>query len=156
MSKRWTSDDLRNKINEGKGAFGVKSGLKSQLKSELPKRSIASEIDGKGASLNVEQCSGREPLGEAILAIRTAGTCTVRFKAYRKRLADPDGNCFKYILDAISRSGALVDDSARYVRYITEPQEKVETEAEERVEVTLEYEEVDLDNLWTDLTKDKE
>lgn len=154
MGKRWTSDDIIDKYKEGKGAFGLGiAGIKSQLKSELPKRTIGSQIDGKGSSLNVEQCSGRESLGEEVLAIRTAGTCTIRFKAYRKRLADSDGNCFKYIGDAIQRAGAVVDDSTRYVRYITEPQEKVETEAEERVEVTIEYEEVDLENLWIDLTK---
>ncbi len=124
-------------------------GLKSSLQSDIGKaKAVRSQIDGKGAVPDVERSSGPKPLGTQRVALKAAGMCTVRIKVFRRRLADPDGNCCKYTLDAIARSGALVDDSARYIRIIYEGQEKVETNEEERVEFVLEYEGVDINDLW--------
>jgi len=39
--------------------------------------------------------------------------------SYRKRLADPDGLCAKWVIDGLVKAGVLVDDSHDYVRRVT-------------------------------------
>jgi hypothetical protein len=133
-----------------KPGYGVVGGI-SRIKSSFSGPSIHSALDGKRPVQDLESDSGRQSLEAPRIAIRNSGMCTVRITAFRRRLADPDGNSFKASLDFITRSGALVDDSARYIRLVIEPQVKVETNEEERVEFVLEYECVDEDNLFVEI-----
>lgn len=148
MTKRLTQKNLAKYLKT--------NGIKPAFKPAYDTPAFNPKTSRKGEALDVEQGARSKPLGEKVLAIRTTGACVIRFKAFRKRLADSDGNCFKFIGDAIQRAGVLVDDSTRYVRYITDPQEKVEKAEDERVEVTIEFESVDLNNLWVDLTKESQ
>lgn len=53
----------------------------------------------------------------------------------RKRLADPDGICFKFVLDGIRLGGILEDDSTKEVREVRFTQEKAK---EESTKITIE------------------
>lgn len=58
--------------------------------------------------------------------------------SYRKRLADPDGICAKWAIDAICELGILSDDSAKEVAEVRYKQVKVKTESEERTVIRIE------------------
>lgn len=97
---------------------------------------------------DVERPSGLPPVQTEGDTLNYSGQSTLRIKFFRKRLADPDGNIAKYQTDFLRYCGALKDDNASEVRIILEGQVKVETEAEERTEIIVEYQGVDLNNLW--------
>jgi hypothetical protein len=135
------ADDIRNLSGRG-------------LKSSLGKTTIKSEIDNPWAGCDVESDSGYESLRAQAVSLNYTGKCVVRIKFYRRRLADYSrANCEKYLIDSLTYAGLIRDDSEKEIRLIDEGQEKVSTNEEERVEITLEYEEVDLDNLWTKKTQ---
>lgn len=141
---RITNDELQS-ILKRKG-YGIHS--------EVGKKGIASEISGAGPSGNVEPSGGYESLRQEAVALNYSGKCTVRIKFFRKRLADYSrANCEKYLIDSAVYGGIIRDDSEKEIRLIDEGQVKVDTEAEERVEINFEYEEVDLDNLWVPRTR---
>jgi hypothetical protein len=144
MATRLTEHDLALTLT--KKGYSIQSSFGKGIKSTL-----GSQVDGKGKTADVEQHTGPEPLGKKRVALRYSGPVLVRFQFFRRRLADPDGNSGKYYLDALRYAGALEDDSERHIRLVTEPQQKVETNEEERVEITLEYESVDLNNLWKEV-----
>jgi hypothetical protein len=124
-----------------------KPGVK--IVSSIGKSSVTSQVGRAGKVCDVEPDSGYESLRAQAMAVNYAGKCVVRIKFYRRRLADYSrANCEKYIIDSLTYAGLIRDDSEKEIWLVDEGQEKVETDAEERVEVTLEYSEVDLDNLW--------
>lgn len=140
--------DLKT-ITSRKGySAGIPSTIKSGVRSQFEKNTFGSPPNSKREVPDLERGTGHESLGKERFALKYSGRCTVRFKVFRRRLCDPDGNCTKYLLDALRYAGALEDDSERHIRLIYEGQEKVETNEEERVEVVLEYEEINLDDLW--------
>ena len=55
----------------------------------------------------------------------------------RHRLADPDGICAKWAIDAIVKAGILVDDSAAFVKEVRFSQEKIAKAFEEDTIITL-------------------
>ncbi len=119
------------------------------LKSEIGKSSLESEVGRPREVRNVEPDSGYESLRAQAVALNYTGKCNVRIKFFRKRLADYSrANCEKYIIDSLTYAGIIRDDSEKEIRLIDEGQEKVMTAQEERVEIILEYENVDLENLW--------
>lgn len=141
---RITTDELSN-ILKRKG-YGIQS--------EIGKKGIGSEISGAGEVRDVEPSRGYESLREEAVALNYSGICVVRIKFYRRRLADYSrANCEKYLIDSLTYAGLIRDDSEKEIRLIDEGQVKVETVQEERVEITLEYPEVDLDNLWVPRTR---
>lgn len=81
------------------------------------------------------------------LTIPYSGRCTVRLKVFRQRLTDTGNDCWKYHLDACRYLGWLADDDDATIRLEEEPHEKVKSKDEERVEITLEFDGLDLDEL---------
>jgi len=55
----------------------------------------------------------------------------------RHRLADPDGICAKWAIDAIVKSGVIEDDSAAFVKEVRFSQEKISKAFEEDTIITL-------------------
>lgn len=113
------------------------------------KRPVDTKVHDAGASPDVERSAGCPPIQSQKNTLNYSGQCVVRVKAFRRRLCDADGNCIKYHIDFLRYIGALKDDTDAAIRLIFEGQEKVGTEAEERLEITVEYPEVDFQNLWT-------
>lgn len=144
MATRLTEHELA--ITLSKKGYSIQSSFGKGVRSAFD-----TKTEGDGKAPNVEQHSGPEPLGTQRVALRYSGPCVVRFQFFRRRLADPDGNSGKYYLDALRYAGALEDDSERHIRLVTEPQVKVEKDEDERVEITLEYESVDVNNLWREV-----
>lgn len=116
------------------------------IASSFGKGSVKSSFHNAGASPNVEPCVGLEPICEEKTTLNYSGQCVVRVKAYRKRLCDVEGNCYKYHLDFLRYCGAIKDDDVKAIRLVIEDQEKVATEAEERLEIVVEYPDFDFDN----------
>ena len=95
-----------------------------------------------------------EPLCAEAVQIGYSGLAIVRLKFYRRRLADYSrAICEKYLIDGLTYAGLIRDDSETEIRLIDEGQEKVESNEEERTEITIEYQQVDYDNLWVKNTK---
>lgn len=139
------NEDELAKILKRKG-YGIQSELG---KSQIGKTGVASEISSSGKSCDVEPSGGYESLRSEAVALNYTGICVVRIRFFRKRLADYSrANCEKYLIDSLTYAGIIRDDSEKEIRLIDEGQVKVDTDAEERVEITLEFPEVDLDNLW--------
>lgn len=117
--------------------------------SAFNKGSFKAQASGSREMRDVESGRGYESLRAEAVAINYTGKCIIRIKFYRRRLADYSrANCEKYIIDSLTYAGVIRDDSETEIQLIDEGQEKVATPEEERVEITLEYSEVDFDNLW--------
>lgn len=143
---RISSEKLQEILS--KKHYGVSSSIGGGI-GKVGAASITSKISSSGPSGNVEPSCGHEPLRAQAVALNYSGIVTVRIKFFRKRLADYSrANCEKYIIDSLTYAGLIRDDSSKEIRLIDEGQEKVGTDAEERVELILEYDEVDLGNLW--------
>lgn len=140
MTKRLTQKTLAKYLKT--------NGIKPAFKPAFPSWASTPKNYGKGKGSDLEPCFGNEPLGTETLTLKYSGKCKVSLKFYRKRLADVDGNCGKYHLDFFRYCGAIRDDSVEEIVYEVLPQEKVSSEAEERVEIFLEYDFVDPNNLF--------
>lgn len=140
MTKRLTQKNLAKYLKT--------NGIKPAFKPAFPSWSATPKDYDTGKGGNLESCLGPESLGKEAVTIRYSGPCRVSFKAYRKRLADVDGCCFKYSLDALNYVGLIKGDEVGQIIYEVLPQEKVSSEAEERVEIFLEYDFVDPNNLF--------
>ena len=57
--------------------------------------------------------------------------------SFRHRLADPDGLCSKYVIDAIVKAGLLEDDSTKFVKEVRFKQTKIPKGEEEYTEVEI-------------------
>lgn len=121
---------------------------KHKIVSSLGPRSIDSQICDPRKGSNLELNSGPESIRKERDTINYSGQCVVRVKAFRRRLCDPDGNCFKYHIDFLRYIGAIKDDNDAAIRLIFEPQEKVADVAQERCEITVEYPSVDRDRMF--------
>ncbi len=93
----------------------------------------------------MERGARHEPIPAQGLALAYSGLCNVRVKVFRRRLSDPLGDAHKWHIDGLRYCGILSGDSDAEIRLTEEPHEKVATEAEERVEITLEYEAIAFD-----------
>jgi len=90
-------------------------------------------IDGKGTTDNdtrtpvsaphVESSPGDESLGTEKIT-RLAVPCRIHLHSIRRRLADSDGICGKYVIDGIIHAGILPDDSPEEVKETSFSQEK--------------------------------
>lgn len=124
-------------------------GLKSELKSEIGKRSVSSEISNSGSVHNVESDSKDELEGSKRIQIKCSGKVVVRIKFYRHRLADYSRAISeKAYIDSLQFAGILRGDSEEEIRLVDEGQEKVDSKEEERTEIIVEYPEVDFDDFW--------
>lgn len=139
------SSDKLNEILKKPG-YGISTSIGG---GKIRASAISSKIGRSGESRDLEPGCGYESLRAQAVAINYTGKCEVRIKFFRKRLADYSrANCEKYIIDSLTYAGIIRDDSETEIRLIDEGQEKVSTDAEERVELKLTYNEVDMDNLW--------
>jgi len=67
----------------------------------------------------------------------SAGRFLVRVKVFRKRFIDPDNVSLKYAIDCLRYGCILPDDRAEDIKLEIYEQIKVETEAEERIEIEV-------------------
>ncbi len=147
--KRLTLESL-NELAQRPG-YGISSPFKGPAVRE---RAVNSPFDGPGKVDDLESTARAASLRSEAVSLNYSGKCRVSLKFYRRRLADYSRAISeKAILDAIVSSGAIRDDSEAEIQLIDLGQVKVATEAEERTEVTLEYLEVDFDNLFIPRTK---
>jgi hypothetical protein len=139
MPKRTTRSELENVL--GRKGYGIAS--------SLGPRSIASTIGSVGKVRDLEPGGGYESLRAQAVALDYSGKCEVRIKFFRKRLADYSrANCEKYIIDSLTYAGLIRDDSEKEILLVDEGQIKVDTDAEERVEINLIYPSVNFDTVW--------
>ncbi len=89
-----------------------------------------------GPAPNVEPSPGHASLATKETP-RPDRPVDIRIVEYRKRLTDFDGGCSKYLLDALVEAGVLADDSLAYVQSVSRRQVKVDSEEQEKTEVTL-------------------
>lgn len=130
-----------------KPGYGLEQGIKSQLGSSLKREEIINKAGGEGAMSLLESCAGPKSVRPKDLTVPNTGRCVVRVKVFRRRLTDTGNDCWKYHLDACRYLGLLADDNDATIRLEEEPHEKVESNEEERVEITLEYDGIDLADL---------
>lgn len=98
---------------------------------------------------DVEPTPELESLRAEKLSLNYSGKVRVRLKFYRRRLADYSRAISeKALVDCLQYAGLVSGDSEKEIWLIDEGQHKVEKDSEERTEIILEYESVDLDNLW--------
>jgi hypothetical protein len=96
----------------------------------------SSAIVDTGKNPVVERRSRDGALGKRQSQKRDTGTFLVRVTAFRVRLLDEDNLCEKYHVDCCRYAGLLPSDAAGKAK-ITTSQEKVGSEAEERVEIVI-------------------
>lgn len=143
-----TNDDLQN-ILKRKG-YGIQSGLKSSL----GKGAVASSLGGSGKIDDVEHATCNAPLRSEAVSFNYAGKCRISIRFYRRRLADYSRAISeKAMLDSLVYASLIRDDSEAEIQLCDLGQVKVESDAEERTEIDLEYLEVDFDNPWIPKTK---
>jgi hypothetical protein len=112
------------------------------------------EDNNSGKQQDLESASGYESLLAQCLQIGTTEKVRVSLEFFRSRLADYSRAISeKADIDFLTQSGLVEDDSQDQILLIDKGQVKVGSKEEERVEITLEFADVDLDNLWVPRTK---
>jgi hypothetical protein len=86
----------------------------------------------------VERNSSHAPLETKEVQRRTDGRFLVRVESVRKRLADEDGLCEKYVLDCCRYAGLIPDDSPELCKVETS-QRKAAKGEEEHTQITITY-----------------
>jgi hypothetical protein len=95
---------------------------------------------GCASEVPVTQCgAGDGPLAKEEAKEHVAGRFLVRFKIFRRRILDADNCAFgiKVILDCVRRIGCIPDDRPQDIRLEIAEQIKVETDEEERIEISV-------------------
>lgn len=120
------------------------------IESSFPKGgAVKSKISGAGTLDDLEPNSGDASVGPKRLQIACAGKVRIGLKFYRCRLADYSRAISeKALVDCLNYAGFIRGDSEKEIWLEDLGQEKVETKQEERTELTIDYPEVDYDNLW--------
>lgn len=104
---------------------------------------------GAGAIDDVERTAEQGVEGKKSLQVNYTGKVRVSIKFYRHRLADYSRAISeKALIDCLQYSGLIRGDSEKEIWLIDEGQCKVEEKSLEKTEITLEYGDVDFDNLW--------
>jgi hypothetical protein len=87
--------------------------------------------------------------GKKSLQVNYTGKVRVSLKFYRYRLADYSRAISeKALIDCLQYAGLIRGDSEKEIWLEDLGQEKVDQKSLERTELTLEYQDVDFDNLW--------
>jgi hypothetical protein len=135
----FTESDLKRTIRKAK--YGITS--------SIGKGSLGSKNSGARKEHDLERAAEPELEGEKSLQINYTGKVRVGIKFYRHRLADYSRAISeKALIDAIQYSGAIRGDSEAEIWLEDKGQEKVATKEEERTEITLEYSDVNFDELF--------
>jgi hypothetical protein len=136
---RFTSREFTKLVS--RSGYGVKS--------SIGKGSAGRKDSSAGAEHDLERSPESSFQGEKSLQISYTGKVVVSIKFYRHRLADYSRAISeKALIDALQYAGAIRGDSEKEIRLIDLGQEKVEDKSQERTELTLEYSDVDFDNLF--------
>ena len=69
---------------------------------------------------------------------RLDGQFSIVFRSYRHRLADTDGICGKYALDALVSANVFQDDSPDIITKVSHEQVKISRKEQERTEIIIE------------------
>ncbi len=146
MSAPRISQEELNKIINKKG-YGIASSISGGIGKTIKAQRAIDQAGGEGAMSLLERSSGSKSVRPKNVAVPYSGRCDVRIKVYRQRLTDTGNDCYKYHLDACRYTGWLVEDNDAAIRLTEEPHEKVATKDEERVEITITYYGIDLDDL---------
>lgn len=133
------------------------------IASAIPKRAIPSAIrkapievapQGDDAPGHVEPVALLESLQAKRVSLNYTGKVRVSVAFYRRRLADYSrANSEKAAVDCLVYAGLIRGDSEAEIWLEDLGQFKVETDEEERIELTISYPDVDLDNLWVKNTR---
>jgi hypothetical protein len=146
LPRRTTSSELDKLVS--RVGYGIKS--------SLGKGSAGRKDRDSGEVNDLERDSGDELEGPEKLQVGCSGKVRVRIKFYRHRLADYSRAISeKALVDCLQYAGLISGDSEKEIWLIDDGQIKVGSKAEERVELTLEYPEVDYDNLWVAAKQNK-
>lgn len=147
-----TNDDLQNILK--RPGYGVRSSLGKGIEPTIRDAALDVKAGGKGKDSHLEPAISDESLRAEAVSLNYTGKCRVRLRFFRKRLADYSrAIAEKAQVDSLVYGGAIRDDSQKEIWLIDEGQEKVATDQEERTEIILEYEAVDLDNPFVAKTK---
>jgi hypothetical protein len=146
-----TEDDL-NKILSRPG-YSISE---SRIKSCIGPSTIESQIKREREIDNLESASSDESLHAKKLQVNYSGKVRVCFTFYRRRLADYSRAISeKALVDCLQYAGLIEGDSEKEIWLQDGGQKKVETDEEERTEIEIFYESVDLDNLWIPAKQNK-
>lgn len=139
MPRRTTSSELEQLIAKRK--YGIDPAFKSgAVKSAFGRSRPIDDVESAPES-GVE--------GPKSLQVSYTGKVRVSIKFYRHRLADYSRAISeKALIDCLQYAGLIHGDSEKEIWLIDEGQEKVGSKAEERTEITLEYDDVDYGELW--------
>lgn len=129
------------------GIIGSSRGITGGIKSGFKREAILHKTRGERAVPELEPSSGPQSFSAQALATPNSRRCIIGIKVFRKRLTDTGNDCWKYHIDACRYIGWLSDDNDAKVQITEEPHIKVETDAEERVEITLTYQDFDIKDL---------
>lgn len=145
------------KITSRKG-YGIPSSFSKHgnpdTASEIGAWKANREDRDSGSLKDLESTSSYESLLAQCLSVGTREKIRVCLRFYRRRLADYSRAISeKADIDCLTKSGLIEDDSSEEILLEDKGQTKVDSKEEERVEITLEYEDVDLDNPWVPRTK---
>ncbi len=130
-----------------KPGYGLASGITSGIKSAFKREETLHKARGERAVSELESGPRPKSISPKELTIPNSGRCAVSIKVYRRRLTDTGNDAWKYHLDACRYLGLLEDDNDAKIILTEEPHEKVETNEEERVEITLTYQGIDMNDL---------
>lgn len=97
---------------------------------------LAGQIDLPGPAAHLEPRPRHAP-ARAQAPAGPDGSYRLCVVEHRHRLADPDGACCKYLLDALVSCGVLPDDSPRWIAGIEKSQVKVGRDAPEKTVVEV-------------------
>jgi hypothetical protein len=138
-----------NEITARKGYAIIGGSKLKRIPSSFGSDASRREARGEGTPSDVERSTRHEPVPTERVALNYTGRVRVSIEFYRRRLADYSrANCEKYVIDAARYAGLLLDDSEAHMELIDLGQVKVERVEDERIEMTFEYPDVDLTNLW--------
>lgn len=114
-------------------------GIASQFKR---RGAINSQISDSGEVSDVESRAGLQSIPEEGASLQYSGKCKIVFRVYRRKLTDPLGDCEKYYIDSLRYAGLIRDDTYSEISVEKEATIKVDSDADERVEIDLTYEKV--------------
>ncbi len=124
------------------------------IQSTIGSSTIESQISRSRKEHYLESDSSDASLQAEKLQVNYSGKVRVRITFYRRRLADYSRAISeKALVDCLQYAGLIEGDSEKEIWYEDGGQKKVESDQEERTEIELIYEEVDLDNLWVPVIK---
>lgn len=153
--KRFKANDLKTLKSRGYGiptAFSKRGN--PDTASQIGAWKASYKDNDSGEVKDMEQSLSHESLLAQCLQIGTSAQVRVSIEFFRRKTADYSRAISeKADIDCLTQCGFIEDDKEPIILLQDLGQTKVESNEEERVEITLEYEDIDLDNPWVPRTK---